>query len=351
MLSTAAVAGERIYYVTPNCQVVCAAAADGTIHWSYDLMKERGVRPFYANICSPLVAGDLVFVTTGNGIDEETSNVAAPKAPSFVALDKRSGKLVWESNLPGENIIEGQWSSPTLATVKGKSQVIFAGGDGVIYSFELQTGMLLWKCGCLSERRKPGERADNYIVGTPVVVGERLYVGMGVHPEHPNGQRSSHFLCLDITRRGDVSLRSFDAAARENKGSALVWAFGGPMEPRPKKGRGARFGSTMSTAAVHDGLVYITEEAGYLHCLDADSGRRYWEQDFRTQIWASPLWVADHLFVPLEDGMVAVVAHGRTANVVRMIDMEDTLRSTPAAANETLYVATGSKLYAIRSAR
>jgi hypothetical protein len=49
------------------------------------------------------------------------------QAPSFVALNKRTGKLVWQSNLPGENIIDGEWASPTFADHGGRSQVIFAG--------------------------------------------------------------------------------------------------------------------------------------------------------------------------------------------------------------------------------
>jgi outer membrane protein assembly factor BamB len=139
------------------------------------------------------------------------------------------------------------------------------------------------------------------------------------------------------------------AACPENKNSALVWALGGPIEPRPQKDRAARFGCSMSTAAVHDGLVYITEENGYLHCLDAGTGRRYWEHDFRDGIWGSPYWVDGRVLVGTCSGEIVIFAHGRTARVLRQVDMEDGINSTPVAANGALYIATRQKLYAIRA--
>jgi outer membrane protein assembly factor BamB len=347
LLSTPAVDEHRLYYVTPACEVICADADKGTKLWRYDMMKQLGVSPCFANICSPLVVGDLVYVNTGNGRDD-LGDLPAPNAPSFVALHKRTGKLVWQSNLPGKNIIEGSWSSPTCALVNGIPQVIFAGGDCVIYSFEPDTGKLLWKCDCLPTRRKLGGReTDPYFVGSPVVVGDRLYVGQGVAPESSAPPRYSHFLCLDITKKGDVSLKSYDAKDPKNKDSALVWAFGGLIAPPPARGRQAYFGPTMSTPAVHDGLVYIPELSGYLHCLDAKTGRRYWEHDFKTSVWSSPYWVDDRLYLATQDGEVCIFAPGKTGQLLTSMDMDEQMHTTPAAANGTLFLLTRSKLYAV----
>src|SRR5207302_5633672 len=162
--------------------------------------------PFWS---SPLVIGDLVFAATGNGNDDD-GKLVAPNAPSFIALDKRTGKLVWQSNLPGANIIQGEFASPTFADHGGRPQIIFAGGDGVIYSFVPETGALLWKCDCLPDRKKKGDKGiDHQFVGTPVVVGNKLYVGMGNALESPASTHGSYFLCLDISKKGDVSLKSY----------------------------------------------------------------------------------------------------------------------------------------------
>jgi outer membrane protein assembly factor BamB len=358
LASTPAVVGGQLYYVTSAGEVVCADAEQGMIQWRFDMIKELQVHP-YRDWCpsrgappwsSPLVIGNHVFVATGNGIDVE-ENLVSPQAPSFIALDKRTGKLVWQSNLPSANTIEGQWSSPAFADYGGRPQVIFAGGDGVIYSFEPETGKLLWKCDCLPARKKKTEKdLDNQFVGTPVVVGDKLYIGMGLAPgEVRRTPRWSYFLCLDITKKGDVSLKSYDARAAENKGSAFVWAFGGSIEPPPKRGPRWDFGRTVSTAAVQDGLVYITEENGYLHCLEAATGSRIWIYDLAASLVGSPYLVDGRVYVGTEDGEVLILGHQRAARVFATIDMEDIIHTSPVAANGTLYVATRSKLFAIGS--
>ena len=80
-------------------------------------------------------AGDLLFVNTSNGVDEGHINLPAPAAPSFVCLDKNTGKVMWTDNSPGTNVLHGQWSSPAYAVLGGVPQVIFGGGDGWLYSF------------------------------------------------------------------------------------------------------------------------------------------------------------------------------------------------------------------------
>ena len=346
LCSTPAVEGGMIYYVTPGCEVV-AADTTGKVQWTYNMNKEDKVFPYHLANCSPLVAGDLVMVVTGNGTDEE-GKIHTPEAPSFIAINKKTGKAMWKSNLPGKRIIEGQFSNPTLATVDGKQQVIMPGGDGVLYSFEAETGKLVWKCDCVPVRVKPGSRAlDLYFVATPVVVDNRLYVAMGVAPMNAHTPPHSQFLCLDVTKKGDVSFKSYDAKDPKNKDSALVWAFGGPFDPPPEKGRQVKFGTSISTAAVHDGLVYIAEETGYMHCLDAKTGQRYWEHDFRATVWGSPYWVDGKVYIGTDDGEVIIFQHGKDRKVLATVSVDAAVHTTPVVANGVLYVQTRSHLYAI----
>jgi outer membrane protein assembly factor BamB len=343
LCSTPTVEGKRIYYVAPGCQVICADT-DGKVQWTYEMMKELEVVPYHLANGSPLIVGDHVLLVTGNGRDGD-GNLPSPHAPSFLALHKNTGKIVWQSNLPGDKIIEGQWTNPTLATVNGKPQVIFPGGDAVTYSFEPATGKLIWKCSCNPGRT--GQGPNNYFVGTPVVVGDKLYVGLGIAPDVGTPGKFSHFMCLDITKTGDVSPRSYDARAAENKASALVWAFGGMIEPPPAKGRKVAFGHTVGTAAIHDGLVYIPETSGILHCLDAKTGERYWHHDFKTGVWGSAYYVDGKVYVGNEDGEIVVFAAGKKLKVLATIDVQEPVRATPVVANGVLYVMTKSKLIAI----
>ena len=99
------------------------------------MMGQLGTRQHNMCSCSVTAAGDLLLVSTSNGVDETHENIPAPDAPSFIALDKHTGKLVWADNSPGRNILHGQWSSPAFAVLGGVPQAIFAGGDGWLYSF------------------------------------------------------------------------------------------------------------------------------------------------------------------------------------------------------------------------
>jgi outer membrane protein assembly factor BamB len=367
MASTPAIDGNRLYYVSNRAEVVCAdtegfldgkndgaqdeqykGPADADFIWRLDMVKDLNVFPHKLPNCSPVVVGDMLFVTTGNGCGGEGADARPPhpEAPSFIALDKKTGKVLWQDNSPGDNIILGQWSNPAYAVVNGKPQVVFGGGDGWLRSFEPATGKLIWKFDCNPKQvPKTGSKGRNYIVATPVIYDNKVYVGVGQEPSQGSGL--GHFWCIDMTKTGDVSPvdDNFDPKSPANKNSALVWHYGGLTQGQAD--RDFVFGRTMSTAAIHDGLVYIAELAGYLHCLDARSGQKYWDHDLKAEIWGSPYWVDGKIYIGTGDGDIHIFAHGKEKKVISKIEMEDPIYSTPTAAHGVLYVMTMKNLYAI----
>ena len=92
------------------------------------------------------LARDILFVNTSNGVDESDSEVAAPEAPSFLALDKRTGAIRRESP-PGANILHGQWSSPAAGVLGEVPQVIFAGATAgsTVFARAAEDGQPWWK--------------------------------------------------------------------------------------------------------------------------------------------------------------------------------------------------------------
>ena len=374
--STPIVEGDRMYYVDNRAEVVCADSASGKEVWKLDMIKDLGVFPHNLAVCSPLLVGNHLFLVTSNGVDEGHINVPAPKAPSFIKLDKRNGKVLWQDNSPpvrltevpkqgdqesffkrlvnrGELIQHGQWSNPAYAKVNGQPQVIFPGGEGKIHAFDPDTGKLLWTFDCnpkdaryeLSGR---GTRSD--FIATPVIYDNKVYIGVGQDPEHLFG--IGHLWCIDMTKKGDVSpeivtdYEVYPPKTKPNPNSAMVWHFGGPA---PKgTGRNYLFGRTMSSCAVHDGLCYASELGGYIHCLDAQTGKLYWTHDTKAQIWSSPSWADNKVYLGTDDGTVWVFAHGKEKKILAENDMGSSVRATPVAAHGVLYVMTENKLYAIK---
>jgi outer membrane protein assembly factor BamB len=104
-----------------------------------------GVFPHEASNSEVLAVGDLLMVSTSNGQNEGHTRVPSPRAPSLIAVDKRSGEVVWRAVGPGEQVLHGQWSSPVAANVNGRIQVLFGGGDGWLRSYDAASGHEVWR--------------------------------------------------------------------------------------------------------------------------------------------------------------------------------------------------------------
>ena len=75
-----------------------------------------------------MICGDLIYVSTSNGQDESHVNIPSPRAPAIIALNKNTGKLVWEDNSVEDRILHGQWSTPAVGTIGGVVQVVSRAG-------------------------------------------------------------------------------------------------------------------------------------------------------------------------------------------------------------------------------
>jgi outer membrane protein assembly factor BamB len=362
--------------------VVCADVVTGKAHWTVDMIKDLGVFPHNITDCSPLLVDGHLYVITANGVDEDHINVPSPKAPSFIKIkvgpDK--GEVVWQDNTPtirltqvakegdreeffkklvnrGELIQHGQWSNPSYAVVDGKAQVIFPGGDGWIRSYDPSTNELLWKFDCNpkdAEYELGAKGTRNDFIATPVIYKNRVYIGVGQDPEHLPGV--GHLWCIDMSKRGDVSPELVTNNAvwppktKSNPNSAMVWHYGGPISDpaeRKKLGSNYYFGRTMSTCAIHDGICYVAELKGVLHCLDAETGKPYWRHTLPNQTWGSPYYADGKVYLGTDGKAVYVFAHGKDKKLLAENEFEGKVRATPVAANGVLYVLAENKLYAI----
>jgi len=346
--STVYVDGDRIYYVSNRCEVVCADVnglsdgkndgpftgekykdnQDADFIWLYDMIEELEAFPHNLATCSPVGAGDLLFICTSNGVDEGHLNIPIPDAPDFIALDKKTGKLLWERTDPGENILHGQWSSPAYGVIGGKPQVIFGGGDGWAYAYEPKTGKPIWKFDLNPKDSKwilGGRGTRNNIISTPVIYDNKVFLCVGQDPEH--GEGPGHLFCIDATKTGDVTE------------SGRVWHRGGDD-----------FHRSMSTAAIADGLLYSADLSGFLYCLDVKTGHLYWKHDTFAAIWGSPTVIDGKVFLGTEDGEVLVFKHGKEKKLLATNDMGNSVYTTPVAANGVLYITNRNALFAIEDA-
>ena len=292
---------------------------DADVIWQFDMMEEVGAYPHNLANSSPVSWGDLIFVSTSNGQDESHVNVPSPKAPSIIAVNKTTGKLVWEDNSVQERILHGQWSTPSVGTIGGVPQVVSAQGDGWVRGYEAQSGKKLWEFDT-NPKDSVWPRTRNEVIATPVIHDNRVYLANGQDPEH--GEGIGHMYAIDATKRGDITT------------SGKLWQFD-------------KIRRSISTAAVLDGLVYISDFSGFLHCLDAKTGQSYWTHDTLAAIWGSPFVIDGKVYLGDEDGDIVVLQHGKEMKVLAEMNMGSAVYATIVPANGTIFLNNRSQLFAI----
>ena len=317
--------GDRLYYVSNRGQLAAVDLA-GEAVWSLDMMAEWGVFPKHMAASTPLAFGKLVFASTSNGVTDD-GQVPAPDAPSFVAVERSTGRLVWRDASPGAGLVDGQWGSPAHGRVGGRDQVVFPGGDGWLYAFDPATGRALWRFDGNSATVPDGAaRAArrHAFVATPVLHEDTVYIAVGRDPEV--SLRPGVLWAVDAGGSGDVTA------------TADRWRFEDPD-----------FGRAIATVAVSGGVVYAADLNGFLFALDVDTGEKLWVYDALAPFWSSPLMADGKIYAADTEGDVAVLRGGRTLDVLAENVMPLAVYASPATDGAVLYLATSDTLYALQT--
>jgi outer membrane protein assembly factor BamB/HEAT repeat protein len=338
------VEGNRLYYVTAECQLRSLdtrgfrdgenngpyrdevfqddTAAD--IVWELDMCGRLGVFPHEATNSEVLAVGNLLMVSTSNGQNEGHTRVPSPRAPSLIAVDKQSGEVVWRAVGPGDQVLHGQWSSPVAANVNGRMQVLFGGGDGWLRSYDAVSGHEIWRFdGNPKDARflpRPGVLSRGSIIASPVFADGRVFVAMGQSPGHGTGPSLIH--AISPNGVGDVT------------GNRLLWTS-------------REVGRVVGTPVAKDGLLYVGDLGGTIHCLEAATGAHVWKHETNEPIWGSLLLAGDRLYVGNVEGSMSVLRAGRRKQLLGQIEMNAPLYSPPASIGDALYLATANRLYFI----
>ena len=199
-------------------------------------------------------------------------------------------------------------------------QVVHAQGDGWVRGYEAQTGKKLWEFDT-NPKDSVWPKTRNEVISTPVIFENVVYISNGQDPEH--GEGVGHAYAIDATKRGDITQ------------SGMIWHFD-------------KIRRSISTAAIKDGLIYLADFSGFLHCLDLKTGKPYWTHDMFAAIWGSPMIIDDKVYLGDEDGDVAVIEHGKTFKLVSEQNMGSSVYATAVPANGKLFIMNRNQLYALQ---
>jgi len=382
--SSPAVCGNRVYVVTGAAEVLCLdvngmadgndgpfqgeaqymagvghspiklGKQDGDIIWSFDLIDQLGICPHDVAACSPLVDGRILYTTSCNGVDHSHTHCLRPDAPSFIALDTETGKLLaTDTEDLGHRMWHCLWSPPSIGIVNGKKLVFFGGADGICYAFEALTSVpdqpihfkKVWQFDndppnfrmpdgkpdfnyYIGDKRKPytTNKDDGKFVGpsemiaSPVFHDGRVYTTIGQDPSHGRGRGLLH--CIDATKMGDIST------------SGNIWTYEGLER-------------CIGSVAIDNGLLFAVDLPGHVHCLDVETGKSYWVYDTHAETWSTPLVADGKVYICNKKG-IFVFAEGKEPKLLSQISLGADSHATPIVANGSLFVASQTTLWAIK---
>ncbi len=325
--------------------------------WAADVIWHFDMRPLNIDVqdatsCTPVAVDGMLWVSTAHQMgyeargrhvwreNEEGKKVKVPDeyqplvpAPNLIVLELETGKLLAQDDLEVPLVYHGAWSSPALLEVNGEKSIIYADGYGVLHgfafpeapaeggepvtleelwSFDLnpheyrynEEGLrhpytfhvgqldykypLSWPKGeewvqfpdlPINRLALPGGPSE--LIAVPCVVGNRVYLGIGRDHnydhgqipeergvEHPGSRKFGlgRFLCLEFD-----DIRGGPRVAWEDRDVARM----------------------QSSASVYEGLVYVTDNAGFLNCWDAETGEVMYKADVGTKMHERSQIVAD----------------------------------------------------------
>lgn len=288
--ATPTVSNGTVYVFSGEGILTALNAADGKAVWSTDTMKSVGGRPAeYGMASSPLVTKDAVIVHVGS-----TKGCVA-------CFDAKSGDVKWTAG----NESAG-YSSPILATLAGKSQIVALVGAEVL-GLDPSDGSTLWKYRFQTEY--------NCNTANPLVIdGSTVLISAG---------ENHGSVILKITNDGG-QFSVAEGWSSFGKDSVLRAEWQTPI-------------------LTGDGLLYGLDNIGSagpitnLVCVQAADGKQLWNQK---RFGKSNLVAADgKLFMTTMKGEVVIgtaTANGyketARATVIGMT------RQAPAIANGKLYI-------------
>jgi outer membrane protein assembly factor BamB len=297
-------------------------------------------------LSSPIIAGGVVFVGSGDGnvyaIEQETGKekwsfkTTEPVSSSpavadgivyfssyegvFYALDANTGAVKWRfateqerrfqargihGTLPGDQTIPDPFDFFTSSPAVFKGRVYFGAGDGNVYCLDAHSGVLVWKYA-----------TNDVVHASPSIANNTVYIGSW----------DSYFYALD-------------AETGQER-----WRYKAGEDPVIHNQIGFQ-----SSAAVVNGTVYVGCRDGHVYALDAATGRKKWDYS-TSQSWVNttPAVYEGVVYVGTCDSHRFHALDAKTGTLRFMLDTRACLVSSPALAGNLVYIGSfNGRLYAI----
>src|ERR1043165_3354063 len=246
--------------------LLTALSRDGKKLWERSITEEMS--PFTTHggrTISPIIDGNLVIVSTPTS----TWGTMANRTQRFIAMDKKTGDIVWIST-PGGRPYDTSYSPMNIVTVNGTRLLITGGSDGAALAMKPQTGEPVWNLVLAKRGLNTGL----------VVNGKYAIVSHG--DENIEGNEMGALLAFDATGKGKLGRES------------IKWMIKGFM-------------GGFSSPVIDGDRLYQADNGGNLHAFDIETGKQLWKQNLGTVQKASAVFADGKIYIGSESGKFFII--------------------------------------------
>jgi outer membrane protein assembly factor BamB len=257
---------------------------------------------------SPIIWGDLLIMNF-DGSDHQF----------VVALDKKTGKTVWETkrsvdygDLAPDGTVKNEgdyrkaFATPHVYLQDGKP-VLLSSGAKAHYAYDPKTGKELW-------------RFDD--------------------PEHHSA-----------ANRPVVGFGLAFIAGGFSKGEVFAIKLGGSGALPPTQAAWSikKAAPNKPSMLLIDDLLYLFNDGGIATCVEAKTGAVVWSERFGGNCSASPIYADGRIYMGNEENKMVVLAPGREFKVLAENKFPDGFMASPAVSGKALYLRTRTHLYRVEN--
>ncbi len=241
--------------------LLTALTRDGKKLWDRSITEEMS--PFTTHggrTISPIVDGNLVIVSTPTS----TWGTMAGRTQRFIAMDKRTGDIVWVST-PGGRPYDTSYSAMNIVNINGTRLLITGGSDGAALAIKPQTGEPVWNLVLAKRGMNTGLVAN----------GKYAIVSHG--DENLEGNEMGLLAAFDATGKGKLGADS------------IKWMVKGFM-------------GGFSSPVIDGDRLYQADNSATLHAFDIETGRQLWKHSLGTVQKASTVFADGKIYIGTESG-------------------------------------------------
>ena len=274
--ATPATDGKYVCAIFATGDIICSDM-DGKRVWAKNLGVPENQ---YGFVSSLLVWGSSVFVQYDN------ENIH-----KIISLDIATGNVRWQK----ERDTKICWSSPIIATVGGKAQLVLMGNPDV-RAYDPSTGEQLWSVGGMG-----GEVCPSPCSADGVIYAANEYAKL-------------------------MAINGADGS--------VLW-------------EAADYLPEVASPVVAGGRVYIATTYGVLAAFDAKTGELKAEKELNMELYSSPMVVEGKIYIIGTNGQVCVLAANDELTMINTFSTGEMTYATPAFMDNTIIVRTLNSLYCI----